>query len=112
MRPISIFLLVSAALLLVGLYKTFEKAGEKGWKAFIPVYNFLVWLKIIKKPWWWIFLILIPTVGFYMLAIMPVAFELFRQKKIHRSSPRDIRLFHLGALSRIFERRKIHRCSA
>jgi signal peptidase I len=72
MRPIHIFLLTSAALMLIGLYKTFEKAGEKGWKAFIPVYNFLVWLKIIKKPWWWIFLILIPTVGFYMLAIMMV----------------------------------------
>lgn len=72
MRPIHIFLLVSAALLLVGLYKTFEKAGEKGWKAFIPIYNFLIWLKIIKKPWWWIFLVLIPTVGFYMLAVMIV----------------------------------------
>jgi signal peptidase I len=72
MRPIHIFLLLSAVLLLVGLYKTFEKAGEKGWKAFIPVYNFLIWLKIIKKPWWWIFLVLIPTVGFYMLAIMIV----------------------------------------
>ncbi len=72
MRPIHIFLLASAVLLLIGLYKTFEKAGEKGWKAFIPVYNFLIWLKIIQKPWWWIFLILIPTVGFYMLAIMIV----------------------------------------
>ncbi|MDQ3110499.1 MAG: S26 family signal peptidase [Bacteroidota bacterium] len=72
MRPIEIFLLISAVLLLIGLYKTFEKAGEKGWKAFVPVYNFLVWLKIIKKPWWWIFLILIPTVGFYMIAVMMV----------------------------------------
>ena len=72
MNSIHIFLLLSAFFLLLGLYKTFEKAGEKGWKAFVPVYNFLVWLKIIKKPWWWIFLILIPTVGFYMLAIMIV----------------------------------------
>ncbi len=72
MQTIHIFLLISAVLLLVGLYKTFEKAGEKGWKAFIPVYNFIVWLKIIKKPWWWIFLVMIPTVGFYMLPIMIV----------------------------------------
>ncbi|CAN5874991.1 signal peptidase I [soil metagenome] len=72
MRPIHIFLLVSAALMLIGLYKTFEKAGEKGWKAFVPVYNFLIWLKIIQKPWWWIFLVMIPTVGFYMLAVMMV----------------------------------------
>lgn len=72
MRPIHIFLLVSAAALLAGLYKTFEKAGEKGWKALIPVYNFVIWLRLIKKPWWWIFLVIIPTVGFYMLAVMIV----------------------------------------
>jgi signal peptidase I len=72
MSAIHIFLLLSVVALLLGLYKTFEKAGEKGWKALVPVYNFLVWLKIIQKPWWWIFLILIPTVGFYMLAIMIV----------------------------------------
>ena len=72
MRPIHIFLLLSAVALLAGLYKIFEKAGEKGWKALIPVYNFVVWLRIIKKPWWWIFLVMIPTVGFYMLAIMIV----------------------------------------
>lgn len=72
MRPIHIFLLLSAASLLVGLYKAFEKAGEKGWKALVPVYNFVIWLRLIKKPWWWIFLVLIPTVGFYMLAVMIV----------------------------------------
>ena len=26
----------------VALWKVFEKAGEKGWKALIPVYNFWV----------------------------------------------------------------------
>lgn len=72
MRPIHIFLLLSAVALLAGLYKTFEKAGEKGWKALIPGYNFLIWLRIIQRPWWWIFLVLIPTVGFYMLAVMIV----------------------------------------
>jgi signal peptidase I len=72
MRPIHIFLLLSVVALLAGLYKTFEKAGEKGWKALIPVYNFIVWLRLIQKPWWWIFLVMIPTVGFYMLAVMIV----------------------------------------
>ncbi|MCX6297327.1 MAG: signal peptidase I [Bacteroidetes bacterium] len=45
-------------------------AGEKGWKAFIPAYNFIVWLKVIKKPWWWIFLIITPGINFLMVAIM------------------------------------------
>ncbi|HEU4716353.1 MAG TPA: signal peptidase I, partial [Bacteroidia bacterium] len=52
--------------------KAFEKAGEKGWKALVPVYNFVIWLRIIKRPWWWVLLVIIPTVGFYMLAVMIV----------------------------------------
>lgn len=55
---------------IVGLFKLFSLAGESGWKAFIPFYNFIVWLKIIKKPWWWIFLILTPGVNFLMLGII------------------------------------------
>src|SRR5580700_339654 len=53
-----------------GLYKIFEKAGEKGWKAIIPIYNYYVWLKILKRPWWWIFIFLIPGVGFMMLMVV------------------------------------------
>ncbi|MGL4596130.1 MAG: signal peptidase I [Bacteroidia bacterium] len=72
MRPIHIFLWLSLIGLLVGLYKAFEKAGHPGWKAFVPVYNIVIWLKIIQRPWWWTILVLIPTVGFYMLAVMLV----------------------------------------
>ncbi|MDR3678586.1 MAG: DUF5684 domain-containing protein [Flavipsychrobacter sp.] len=50
-------------LMVVGLYKTFEKAGEEGWKAIIPVYNIIILLQIVGKPWWWIFLMLIPYIG-------------------------------------------------
>lgn len=45
-----------------GLSKLFEKAGEKGWKAWVPVYSDLPWLKMIGKPAWWIVLTLIPVV--------------------------------------------------
>src|ERR1700722_7187908 len=53
-----------------GLYKIFEKAGEKGWKALIPIYNYHIWLKILKRPWWWIFIFLIPGVGFMMMMVV------------------------------------------
>ena len=46
------------------LWKIFEKAGRKSWEGFVPVYNILVWLKVIKKPWWWIFFFIIPFVNF------------------------------------------------
>lgn len=72
-------LLVIIAATIAGLWKIFEKAGEKGWKALIPIYNYYIWLKIIKRPWWWIFILLIPGVGFMMVmvitAITAVAFQ-------------------------------------
>ncbi|TAE48738.1 MAG: signal peptidase I [Bacteroidetes bacterium] len=43
-----------------GQYKLFEKAGEAGWKALIPVYNWVIWLKLTGKPVWWVALMLIP----------------------------------------------------
>ncbi len=55
---------------IIGLWKLFTLAGEESWKAFVPLYNFIVWLKIIKKPWWWIFLIITPGVNFLMFSIM------------------------------------------
>ncbi|MES2139495.1 MAG: S26 family signal peptidase [Bacteroidota bacterium] len=55
---------------IIGLWKLFSLAGVDGWKALIPFYNFIVWLKLIKKPWWWIFLIITPGVNFLMFGIM------------------------------------------
>jgi signal peptidase I len=55
---------------MIGLWKLFPLAGQDGWKAFMPLYNFIVWLKVIRKPWWWIFLIITPGVNFLMIAIM------------------------------------------
>ncbi|GAB0157941.1 hypothetical protein CHRYSEOSP005_32360 [Chryseobacterium sp. Alg-005] len=42
------------------MYKIFQKAGrEDAWAAFIPIYNTIVLLDIVKKPIWWIILVLI-----------------------------------------------------
>lgn len=46
----------------IGLYKLFGKAGEKGWKALVPFYSDVVWVKLIGKPFWWFLLTLIPIV--------------------------------------------------
>jgi len=44
----------------LGVYKLFEKAGEAGWKAFVPIYSDVVWIKLIGKPIWWVVMTLIP----------------------------------------------------
>lgn len=41
-------------LLIVAWWKIFEKAGEKGWKAIIPIYNIYIMFKIVNmKNWFW-----------------------------------------------------------
>ena len=69
-----IWIIYAAVIVLViaGLWKTFTKAGEPGWAAIIPIYNYIVLLKIIGRPIWWIILLLIPFVNFVVLIIMMI----------------------------------------
>ena len=55
--------LAVCVLLIAAQWKIYEKAGEPGWAAIIPIYNIIVLLKIVGKPWWWVFMFLIPFVG-------------------------------------------------
>jgi len=48
---------------LIGLWFLFVKAGEPGWAAIIPVYNYLIAIKIAGKQWWFLLLMLIPVVN-------------------------------------------------
>ena len=44
-------------------WRIFEKAGKPGWAAIIPIYNTIILLEIVGKPWWWLLLFLIPGVN-------------------------------------------------
>ncbi len=59
----------------VGLWKIFEKAGKPGWGAFIPIYNLILWLEIVKRPGWWIILIYIVPVA-NIICLFIVVFDL------------------------------------
>jgi len=61
--------LVVAIGLVASMWKTFVKAGEAGWACLVPIYSLVVLLRMAGKPWWWLFLILIPLVNF-IIAIM------------------------------------------
>ena len=46
-----------AILLIIACWKIFTKAGEKGWKVLIPIYNFYILFKICGiEKWFWGFL--------------------------------------------------------
>ena len=57
-------------LVVIGLWGVFDKAGEDGWKAIIPIYNLYVTLKIIDRPGWWLVLYLIPLVSVVVAIIV------------------------------------------
>jgi signal peptidase I len=54
----------------IGLWFIFDKAGEKPWKSLMPIYNFWVWLNVLSRPKWWMFLILFPFLNVFMFFLM------------------------------------------
>ncbi len=50
-------------IIIISQYKLFKKASQPGWAAFVPLYNIIIWLRIINKPWWWLLLMFIPYAG-------------------------------------------------
>ncbi|MEX0981402.1 MAG: DUF5684 domain-containing protein [Bacteroidales bacterium] len=58
-----IFYLALIVLMLVSYWKIFTKAGKPGWAILIPIYNIIVLLEIVGKPWWFVLLMLIPLVN-------------------------------------------------
>jgi hypothetical protein len=63
------------AVIIAGLWKAFEKAGQPGWAAIVPIYNIYVMTVIAKKPAWWIVMLIIPIVGivFAILLMIEIA---------------------------------------
>lgn len=49
--------------MIVSAWKVYTKAGKPGWACLIPIYNIIVMLEIIGKPWWWLILLLLPVVN-------------------------------------------------
>lgn len=60
---LAIFYLALIGFSIAVQWKIFTKANEPGWACLIPIYNILVMLKIIGKPWWWLIMLLIPGVN-------------------------------------------------
>jgi hypothetical protein len=64
-----VFLLV----LIIGLWKVFEKAGQPGWACIVPIYNIYILMKIVGKPGWWVVLYFIPFVNFVIGIIVAIS---------------------------------------
>ena len=48
---------------IVCMWKIYTKAGKPGWAAIVPIYNILVLLEIVGRPWWFLLLMFVPVVN-------------------------------------------------
>ncbi len=62
---IGTYIILSPLLLLIGIgqWKLFEKAGEAGWKGFIPIYSTYTLMKLSGRPGWWVIWLFLPLVN-------------------------------------------------
>ena len=63
-------LLILGAIYVIANWKIFEKAGQPGWAAIIPIYNIIVMLDVQGRPKWWIIWYLIPFVNYVSGVVM------------------------------------------
>jgi hypothetical protein len=59
-----IFWLAVTILMIAACWKIFTKAGQPGWAAIIPIYNWYILCKIVGRPGWWVILFFIPFINF------------------------------------------------
>lgn len=81
MNVFEIFLVVLFLLYFICLPPIFKKAGVSSWHGLVPILQWITWLKLIKRPWYWFIVLLIPGVNLLMLAIMNVELGLAFNKR-------------------------------
>ncbi|RKE92304.1 signal peptidase I [Ichthyenterobacterium magnum] len=65
-----LFFLIIQVIHGLGTWKLYVKAGRQAWEAFVPVYNAVVLMKIINRPWWWTILLFVPIVNLIMFPVV------------------------------------------
>ncbi len=74
-----LFIIAIYIVVAIAMWKIFEKAGEKGWKALIPLYNYWTLCEIVGKPGWWslsFLLSVIPFIGWIAPLIVAILVSL------------------------------------
>lgn len=65
-----LFVLLVQIIHFLGTWRLYQKAGRKAWEAAIPIYNAVILMKIINRPWWWVILLFIPIVNLIMFPVI------------------------------------------
>lgn len=92
-----IFFFVIQILHGLATWKLYIKAGRQAWEAFIPVYNAVILMKIINRPWWWTILLFLPIVNLILFPVVWV--EIARSFKKNTALDTFLAIFTLGFYS-------------
>ncbi|NND16366.1 MAG: signal peptidase I [Eudoraea sp.] len=81
-----LFILLVQVVHFLGTWRLYVKAGRKAWEAAVPIYNAVILMKIIKRPWWWVILLFIPIINLLMFPVIWVeTIRSFGRNKIWES---------------------------
>jgi signal peptidase I len=64
------FALVIQIIHFTGTWKLYKAAGEKPWKAIVPLYSAMVFLKMIHRPKWWVVLMFLPVINLMIIMVL------------------------------------------
>ena len=59
-------------LAIASMWKVFTKAGQPGWGALVPIYNYLLLIRIVGRPDIWVLFLLIPLVNIVIGIIVTI----------------------------------------
>jgi len=76
----------------IGRWKVFEKAGQPGWGAVVPIYNLYLLLQVARRPAWWLVLYFVPLLFLIPLVVVPLDIA----KHFGKSAAFGIGLMFLG----------------
>jgi len=65
-----IFFLAVQVIHFLGTWKLYVRAGRQAWEAAVPIYNAVILMKIINRPWWWTILLFVPIVNLIMFPVV------------------------------------------
>jgi len=61
--------LAIVVLMIAAMWKVFTKAGEPGWAAIVPIYNYVVLDRVAGRPGWWLLLwILLGPIAYIVIS--------------------------------------------
>ena len=64
MEAVILVYIAIIVLMIASIWVIFNKAGKPGWASIIPIYNIIVMLEVVGKPWWWLLLMMfVPIVN-------------------------------------------------